>query len=59
MARNRRRTTAEEWDRWERQRLELADLMEKRRQRFAAADAREAERQARLRRLSFGLLGRS
>jgi hypothetical protein len=59
VARSWKRTTPEERDRWERQRLELAELMEKRRQRFAVADAREAERRARLRRLSFGLLGRS
>jgi hypothetical protein len=59
MARSWKRTTPEEWDRWERQRRELAELMEKRRQRFAVADAREVERRARLRRLSFGLLGRS
>ena len=59
MAKRWKRTTPEEWARWEQLRLEFAELMEKRRERFTAADAREAARRARLRRLTFGLVGRS
>ena len=42
----------------EAQRRELEELFERRLQRLAEADAREAARQARLRRLTLGLLGR-
>jgi hypothetical protein len=44
---------------WERQREEFRELMRQRAVRLDAAEAREAARQARLRRLTFGLLGRS
>ena len=53
-----RRIDPEWWARMEAQRRELEELFERRLQRLAEADAREAARQARLRRLTLGLLGR-
>ncbi len=44
--------------RWERERREFRELCERWIARLQAADAREAARQERLRRLTFGLLGR-
>lgn len=44
---------------WDRQRLEFRELMRLRAVRLDAAEAREAARRARLRQLTFGLLGRS
>jgi hypothetical protein len=57
--RKRKRTDPELLARWAREREEFRALMKRRAERLAAADAREVERRARLRRLSFGLLGRS
>lgn len=54
----RRRTDPETLERWEREEREFEELMRKREERFARADAREAAYRARLRKLSFGLLGR-
>jgi hypothetical protein len=59
MTRKRKRTDPETWARWEREQREFAELMERRRLRLAAAEEREAQRRVRLRRLTFGLLGRS
>ena len=53
-----RRIDPEWWARMDAQRRELEELFERRLQRLAQADAREAARQARLRRWTFGLLGR-
>jgi hypothetical protein len=44
---------------WEREREEFRELMQQRAARLDAAEAREAARLARLRRVTFGLLGRS
>ena len=45
-------------DRWERERLEFAELMQRRDERLAASEARMAAYEARLRRWTFGILGR-
>jgi len=55
----RRRSEPEWWAEWLEQRRYLEDLWERRRARFEAEDARLARRRERLRRLTFGLLGRS
>jgi hypothetical protein len=47
------------WAEWERQREEFRELMRRRAERLDAVAAHEAARQARMRRLTFGLLGRS
>ena len=47
--------TAEEFEQWERERLEMVAYLDRRR---AEWEAREARRRRRLQRLSFGLLGR-
>ena len=46
------------WAEQERQRAEFRHLMRRREERLDAAEAREAARRARLRRLTFGVLGR-
>jgi len=43
---------------WERERAEFRELMLQRAERLDAEERRDAERRARLRRLTFGLLGR-
>ena len=58
MARKRKKTNPEWVEVWLERRRQLELLWEERAARFAAADAREAERRARLRRWTFGLLGR-
>ena len=58
MAKKRKRTDPEWWEEWLEHRRQLELLWEQRAARFAAADAREAAHRARLRRLTFGLLGR-
>ena len=58
MAKKRKRTDPEWWGEWLEHRRQLELLWEQRAARFAAADAREAAHRARLRRLTFGLLGR-
>jgi hypothetical protein len=58
MARRRKTRTPEEREASARQRHELEQLFERWFARLAAADAREAERRARLRRWTLGLLGR-
>lgn len=58
MASKRAKRTAEEIAAWERKRKELEELFERRRVRLDAAEAREAERRAKLRRWTFGVLGR-
>ena len=45
-------------DRWGRERLEFAELMQRRDERLAAGEARIAAYNARLRRWTFGSLGR-
>lgn len=45
-------------ERWERERLEFAELMQRRDERLAAGEARIAAYNARLRRWTFGILGR-
>lgn len=50
--------TPEEIEADERLTQEMKELMEQRKQRFAAAEAREAAYRAKLRRWTFGLLGR-
>lgn len=55
----RRRSEPEWWGEWLEQRRYLEDLWERRRARFAAEDERFARRRERLRRLTFGLLGRA
>lgn len=45
-------------ERWERERREFAELMQRRDERLAAGDARIAAYDARLRRWTFGILGR-
>jgi len=47
--------TAEEFEQWERERLEMEAELNRR---MAEWEEREARRRRRLRRLSFGLLGR-
>lgn len=44
---------------WEREREEFRELMQLRAERLDAAEEREARRRERLRRLTFGLLGRA
>jgi hypothetical protein len=44
---------------WEREREEFRELMRLRAERLDAAEEREARRRARVRRLTFGLLGRA
>jgi hypothetical protein len=44
---------------WAREREEFRELMRLRAARLDAAEAREAARRARIRRLTFGLLGRA
>jgi hypothetical protein len=55
----RRRSEPEWWAEWLEQRRYLEDLWERRRARFAAEDERLAHRRERLRRLTFGFLGRA
>ena len=45
-------------DRWEREKLEFAELMQRRDERLAAGEARIAAYNARRRRWTFGILGR-
>ena len=45
-------------ERWERERREFAELMQRRDERLAAGEARIAAYEARLRRWTFGILGR-
>lgn len=47
------------WAEWEAQRRELEELFARMRERHRRADEREERRRARLRRLTFGVLGRS
>ena len=54
-----RKIDPEEWARWQRESQEFREMYERRLQRQAEWDAAEARRKVRLRRLSFGLLGRS
>jgi len=58
MEKKRKRGDPEWWADWLERRRQLELLWRQRSERFAAADAREAAYRARLRRLSFGLLGR-
>ena len=55
---NRKRPDRETLERWEREKLEFAELMRRRDERLAAGEARIAAYNARLRRWTFGLLGR-
>ena len=54
----RKRTDPETLERWERERLEFAELMERRDERLAAGEARIAAYNAKLRRWTCGLFGR-
>ncbi len=54
----RKRTDPETLERWERERLEFAELMKRLDERLAAGDARIAAYNTKLRRWTFGLLGR-
>ena len=54
-----RRSEPEWWAEWLDQRRELELLFARMRERYRLADEREARRRERLRRLTFGLLGRS
>lgn len=54
----RKRPDRETLERWERERREFAELMHRRDERLAAGAARQAAYDARLRRWTFGLLGR-
>jgi hypothetical protein len=47
------------WERQDEQRREIEEIFKRMQERFRRADEREARRRERLRRLSFGLLGRS
>ncbi len=49
----------EEWAHWAQVSREFREMYERRIQRLAEWDAAEERRRARLRRLTFGLLGRS
>jgi hypothetical protein len=55
----RKKTDPELLAQWEREREEFRELMRLRAQRLDAAEAREAAHRERLRRLTFGLLGRA
>jgi hypothetical protein len=55
----RRRSEPDWWAEWLEQRRYLEDLWERRSARFAAEDERLARRRERVRRLTFGLLGRA
>ena len=58
MAEKRKKTNPDWVEAWLERRRQLELLWEERAARFAAADAREAERRAKLRRWTFGLFGR-
>jgi hypothetical protein len=58
MEKKRKKQDPDWWADWLERRRQLELLWERRAERFAAADAREAAYRARLRRLTFGLLGR-
>jgi hypothetical protein len=55
----RKRIDPELLARWEREREEFRELMRLRVERLDAAEEREARRRERVRRLTFGLLGRA
>ena len=54
-----RKPDPEYWAKWHEQRRELEELFARMRERHRLEDEREARRRNRLRRLTFGLLGRS
>lgn len=54
-----RESRADYWARYDAQTRELQELFGRMRERYRLADEREARRRERLRRLTFGLLGRS
>jgi glutamate synthase domain-containing protein 3 len=55
----RKRIDPELLARWEREREEFREVMRLRAERLDAAEEREARRRERVRRLTFGLLGRA
>ena len=54
-----RKSEPEWWAEWLEQRRELEDLFARMRERYRLADERDERRRERLRRLTFGLLGRA
>lgn len=54
-----RKSEPEWWAEWLEQRRELEDLFARMRERYRLADERDERRRERLRRLTFGLLGRT
>jgi len=54
-----RKPDPEYWAKYEAERREIEEIFERMRERFRLADEREARNRERLRRLTFGLLGRS
>ncbi len=54
-----RKPDPEYWAKYEAERKEIEEIFERMRERFRLADEREARNRERLRRLTFGLLGRS
>jgi hypothetical protein len=54
-----RKSDAEYWAERDAERRELEDLFARMRERFRREEEREERRRARLRRLTFGLLGRA
>jgi len=54
-----RESDSEYWAKQDEQRRQIEEIFARMQERHRVADEREARRRARLRRLSFGLLGRS